>query len=148
MTERVLNILKRQSKSINCIFEGKLVKSILSDQLTDIIEQIKQVGSIRKFIAIFEHQLKSEVFDSLIESGISPMIVSSDSDIHLALETMEMINSKQMDILCLGIVDDSLLPVIIAARESYEILLITSSEESTRKSHSYADYSISIEKLG
>jgi uncharacterized protein (TIGR00288 family) len=146
MTERVLNILRRQGKSISCIFDGKLIDAISSSQLNEIIEQIRQIGSIRKFITVFDHQLKSEDFDFLIHQGISPMIVSSDYDIYLALETLDVINSKQMDILCLGIIEDSLLPVIVTARESFEILLVTLSVESIKKCHSYADYLISIEK--
>ena len=147
MTERVLNILRRQGKNICCIFTGKLIESLSEEQLTVILDQIKEIGSIRKSIVIFDHQLKSEDYGTYIKKGISPLIVPSDEDIHMALEGMDVVLTQQTDILCLGVTDDSLLPMIASARESTEILLLALSDKTIENSSVYADYLILIEDI-
>ncbi|MCE7741254.1 MAG: hypothetical protein GOP50_02240 [Candidatus Heimdallarchaeota archaeon] len=147
MTERVLNILKRQGKNISCIFTGKLIETLSEDQLTHILDQIKEIGSIRKSIAIFDHQLKPEAYGTYIKQGISPVIVPSDEDIHMALEGMDVVLTQQTDILCLGVVDEVLLPMISSARESTEILLIAPTKQTIENSLIYADYLILAEDL-
>jgi len=147
MTERVLNILRRQGKNISCIFTGKLIETLSEDQLTNILNQIKEIGSIRKSIAIFDHQLKPEDYGTYIKQGITPVIVPSDEDIHIALEGMDTVLTQQIDILCLGIIDEILLPMITAARESTEILLIAKNKKNIENSLIYADYLILVEDI-
>ena len=147
MTERVLNILKRQGKNISCIFTGKLIETLSDTQIIHILDQIKEIGSIRKSIAIFDHQLQPEEYGAYIKKGISPVIVPSDEEIHMALEGMDVVLTQQTDILCLGVVDEILLPMISSARESTEILLIAPSKSVIENSLLYADYLILIEDL-
>ena len=104
-------------------------------------------GSIRKSIAIFDHQLQPEEYGAYIKKGISPVIVPSDEEIHMALEGMDVVLTQQTDILCLGVVDEILLPMISSARESTEILLIAPSKSVIENSLLYADYLILIEDL-
>ncbi len=145
MTERVLNILKKHGKNISCIFTGKLIETLSEDQINKILNQVKEIGSIRKSVAIFDHQLKPAEYGILIKLGISPIIVPSDEDIHIALEGMDAVFTQQIDVLCLGIVDEVLLPLIASARESTEILLITTSKDAIQNCLIYADYLLSIE---
>ena len=147
MTERVLNILRRQGKNISCIFTGKLIEALSEDQLTHILDQIQEIGSIRKSIAIFDHQLKPEEYGTYIKVGIYPVIVPSDEDIHMALEGMDVVLTQQTDILCLGVIDEVLLPMITSARESTEILLIAPAKKDIENSLIYADYLILVEDL-
>jgi len=147
MTERILNILKRQEKNINCIFTGKLIETLSEKQLEKILEQIRAIGSIRKSIVIFDHQLQPEEYGTYIKLGISPIIVPSDEDIHMALEGTDIVLTQHTDILCLGVVDDILLPMIASSRESKEILLIAPTKEKIENSLIYADYSIFSEDL-
>ena len=147
MTERVLNILRRHGKNISCVFTGKLLETLSDEQLVEILNQIKEIGSIRKSIAIFDHQLKPEEYGNYIKQGITPMIVPSDEDIHIALEGMDAVFTQQPDILCLGITDEVLLPMIASARESTEILLISSTKQAIENCLIYADYLILIENI-
>jgi hypothetical protein len=147
MTERVLNILRRQGKNVSCIFSGKLVESLSDYQLLQILEQIREIGSIRKSVAIFDHQLKPEEYGAYINKGITPTIVPSDEDIHMALEGMDGVLTHQTDILCLGVIDDILLPMLASAREFTEILLIAPNNEVIVNSLVFADYLILVEDL-
>jgi uncharacterized protein (TIGR00288 family) len=147
MTERVLNILRRQGKNISCIFAGKLIETLSEKQIQHILEQISEIGSIRKAIAIFDHQLKPEDYGTYIQLGISPVIVPSDEDVHMALEGTDVVLTQPTDILCLGVVDDTLLPMIASSRETKEILLIAPVKINIANSLIYADYSILIEDL-
>ena len=147
MTERVLKILKRQGKDVSCIFSGKLVETLSESQLTQIINQIEKIGSIRKSIAIFDHQLKPEEYGVYINKGITPTIVPSDEEVHMSLEGMDVVLTQQPDVLCLGIIDDILLPMLASARESTEILLIAPQKDSIKNSLVFADYFVSIEDI-
>ncbi|MHA2358457.1 MAG: hypothetical protein ACXABK_06795 [Candidatus Heimdallarchaeaceae archaeon] len=147
MAERVLKILRRQVKNIYCILDGKLLESVSSSIIESFINQIEEIGSIRKNTIIFDNQLKSETFDMFIKHGISPIIVPSDRDINIALECLNVINTYQVDILCIGVLDDSLLPVVIKARETTDILLVCQSKESVENFMPFVDFLIAIDDL-
>ena len=116
-------------------------------KIEQLLDQIQQIGSIRKNIVIFDQQLSSETHAMFISKGISPSIVPSNNDIHLTLEVLDMMNSQQMDVICIGINDDSLLPVVIAAREKVEVLLVCPSKEEVKNYTPYIDYLITIKDL-
>ena len=147
MTERVLKILRRQTKRICCVFDGELLEEIPFEAIKILLEQIEEIGSVRKDIAIFDHQLKPETYSMFINCGISPIIVPSDKDVHLALESMDIVNSQQTDILCLGVKDDALLPVVITARETTDILLVTHTKKHAENFLPYSDFLIIVEDL-
>ena len=147
MTERVLKILRRQTKRICCVFDGELLEQTSFKTIKLLLEQIDEIGSVRKDIAIFDHQLKPETYSMFINCGISPIIVPSDKDVYLALEIMDIVNSQQTDILCLGVKDDLLLPVTITARETTDILLVTQNKQHAENYLPYTDYLIVIEDI-
>jgi len=147
MTERVLNILRRQSKRIHCLFDGDVINSLSPSQVKLLIKQIEGIGSVRKNLAIFDYQLKPEKYDLYISCGISPMIVPSDKDVYLALECLDIVNNQQTDILCVGVSDESMLPILVKAREKIEILLISQTKESVKNYMPYIDYLITIKDI-
>jgi uncharacterized protein (TIGR00288 family) len=147
MSQRVLKILRRHEKSIGCVFTGNLMTSINPLKIEQLLDQIQQIGSIRKNIVIFDQQLSSEIHVMFISKGISPIIVPSNSDIHLTLEVLDILNSQNMDVICIGIDDDSLLPVVIAAREKVEVLLVCPSKEDVKNYTPYIDYLITLKDL-
>lgn len=147
MTERILNILKRQGKNIHCLFDGELIETLPQNKLRILIEQIEQIGSIRKNIAIFDQQLKPEAYEVFINGGISPMIVASDKDVYLALECLDIINNQQIDILCVGVNDESMLPILVEAREKSEVLLVGRDQETIKNYMPYVDYSITLSDI-
>ena len=147
MTERVLNILRRQGKRIHCLFDGDLINNLSSSQVKLLMEQIEEIGSVRKNLAIFDYQLKPEKYDLYISSGISPMIVPSDKDVYLALECLDVVNNQQTDVLCVGVSDESMLPILVKVREKSEILLISQTKESVKNYMPYIDYLIIINDI-
>ena len=147
MTERVLNILRRQGKRIHCLFDGDVINNLSSSQIKLLMEQIAEIGSVRKNLAIFDYQLKPEKYDLYISSGISPMIVPSDKDVYLALECLDVVNYQQTDVLCVGVSDESMLPILVKAREKSEILLISQTKESAKNYMPYIDYLITLKDI-
>ena len=123
------------------------LETLSENQMNAIINQIREIGSIRRSVVLFDHQLKPEHHGSFIKQGISPMIVPSDEDIHMALECMDVLYTQHVDIMCLGIIDEMLLPVISTIRESTEIMLVTTSKDVIKNCLVYADYLIEIKNL-
>ena len=147
MTEKVLNILRRQSKRICCVSDGDLIEKIPPSSIEFLLEQIQEIGSIRKNIVIFERQLKPETTKFLIKKGFSHIIVPSDKDVYLAIECLEIVSSQQADILCLGVIKENQLPVVISAREKLDVLLITQTKEDAKNYMSFVDFLVTIEDL-
>lgn len=147
MTEKVLSILRKQSKRICCVSDGDLLEKVPLSSIDFLLEQIREIGSIRKNIVIFDYQLKPETSKSLIKKGFSPIIVPSDKDIYFAIECLDIVNSQQADILCLGTKEENQLPVVISAREKLDILLITQTEEDAKNYMPFVDYLVTIEDL-
>ena len=147
MTEKVLNILRRHSKSICCVSDGDLFEKIPPSSIESLLEQIQEIGSIRKNVVVFEHQLKPETSKFLIKKGFSPVIVPSDKDVYFAIECLDIVNSQQADILCLGVIEENQLPVVISAREKLDILLITQTKEDAKHYMPFVDFLVTIEDL-
>jgi uncharacterized protein (TIGR00288 family) len=147
MTEKVLNILRRQSKNICCVSDGDLFEKIPSSSIEFLLEQIQEIGSIRKNIVVFDYQVKPEISKFLIKRGFSPVIVPSDKDVYLAIECLDIVNSQQADILCLGAIEKNQLPVVISAREKLDILLIAQTKEDAKDYMPFVDYLVTIEDL-
>ena len=147
MTEKVLDILRRQSKRIYCVSDGDLFEEIPSSSIEFLLEQIHEIGSIRKNIVIFDHQLKPEISKFFIKKGFSPVIVPSDKDVYFAIECLDIVNTQQADILCLGVKEKNQLPVVISAREKLDILLITQTKEDAKDYIPFVDFLVTIEDL-
>lgn len=146
MTEKVLRAIKRNTKKVYCIMDGELIENLTFSQLQSLLSQIGQHGSIRRNIAIFDHPLKQEEHKKLIKIGISPIIVSSEKDMHLSLECLDACN-KEIDILCLGIVNEVLLPVVIFARETTEIIIVSPTESLIESYRPYLDFQVILKNI-
>ena len=147
MSEKVMKILRRQSKRIFCLIDGIILESFSLSDLEKLVEHIEELGSIRKSNVFFESQLLPEIYKKFVSGGLTPKIIPSDSDVYITLECLDIANSKQADIICLGVKDDSLLPAIIKLREIVDILLISPTQDIARNYLPYSDYHISLEEL-
>ena len=142
MSQRILKILKREGKSIGCVFDGILFSSLSPSQLSRLLHQLNQIGNIRKNIAIFAKQLPKEQYEYFISRGIRPLIVPSDTDMYIALEVLEQLYCSSLDILCIGVSNEDLLPVVITMREEKETLIVVPNQHVADRYLPYADYLI------
>ncbi|MHA1953048.1 MAG: NYN domain-containing protein [Candidatus Heimdallarchaeaceae archaeon] len=147
MSERVMKILRRQAKRIFCLIDGIILEHISPTNLNNLSEQIKQLGSIRKSIVFFDNQLAPETYEMYLSRGFSPKIVPSDKDVFITLESLDIANSQQADIVCVGTKDDSLLPVVIKLRETIDIMLVSPTKTTAKRYLPYSDYFISLDEL-
>jgi uncharacterized protein (TIGR00288 family) len=147
MSDKVMKILRRQTKRVFCLVDGTILEHISLTNIKQLIEQIQQLGSIRKSIIFFDSQLAPEVYEMYLRIGLSPKIVPSDKDVHIALESLDIVNSQQVDVFCIGVQDDSLLPVVIKLRETTDILLISPTKKIAESYLPYSDYVLSLDEL-
>ena len=147
MPEKVMKILRRQSKRIFCFIDGRILDSLSLTDLEKLVEYIVHLGSIRKFNVFFDSQLTPEIYKRYVSRGLTPKIVPSDSDVYITLECLDIANSKHADIICLGVKDDTLLPAAIKLREIVDILLVSSTQNIAKNYLPYSDYHISLEEL-
>ncbi|NPD89609.1 MAG: NYN domain-containing protein [Asgard group archaeon] len=147
MSEKIMKILRKQTKRVFCLIDGAILESLSPLSIKLLLEQIKQLGSIRKSIVFFDSQLAPEVYEMYLSRGFSPKIVPSDKDVNITLESLDVANSQQVDIICIGVKDDSLLPVVIKLRETIDILLISPTKTIAKSYLPYSDYIISLDEL-
>ncbi|MHA1223049.1 MAG: hypothetical protein ACTSP3_07305 [Candidatus Heimdallarchaeaceae archaeon] len=65
---------------------------------------------------------------------------------HLSLECLDACN-KEIDILCLGIVNEVLLPVVIFARETTEIIIVGPTESLIESYKPYLDFQVILKNI-
>jgi uncharacterized protein (TIGR00288 family) len=129
------------------LIDGKLLEDFSLSDLENLVEHVSKLGSIRKSLVFFDCQLTTEGHTKYINSGLTPKVVPSDTDIYMTLECLDIANSKQADIICLGVKDDSLLPAVIKLREIVDILLLSPNQKLAKNYLPYSDYHISLKEL-
>ncbi len=140
-------ILHRNSKKIVCIFCGEILSGLNKTKIQLLLNKIKEIGSIRSSKVFFDHKLSPSEYNNFIKFGVSPMVVSSDIDMYMAIESLDSLFFNETDIIGFGVSDDKLLPVVIKAREKDEILIITKNKKTAENYLPYADYIIYLDLL-
>lgn len=147
MSQKILKILRREGKTIGCVFDSDLLIDLSPSKLSLLLNQLNQIGNVRKSVVIFSKQLSKDMHEYFISRGLQPIIVPSDKDIYIALETLWQSFFSSLDVICLGTCSDDLLPVVITIRETHEIILVSPNQAVADKYLPYVDYLLLTEQL-
>ncbi|MHA1865065.1 MAG: NYN domain-containing protein [Candidatus Heimdallarchaeaceae archaeon] len=144
MTERIITLLRKDTKKISCFFEGTILHDLTNKQIAEMINKIKSIGSIRSAKIFFDIKLQSEQHKKFIQLGLKPIIVPSDVDLYMALDILDTLYFSDKDIIVVAVKDTQLLPVIIAARDKIEIMVITNNRNVAENFSNYSDYLLTL----
>ncbi|EEB73053.1 TIGR00288 family NYN domain-containing protein [Thermococcus sp. AM4] len=124
MRNSLFRILKRGEKEeeqpkkrIGLIIDGpNILRKEFGIKLEDIIEALNRIGSVRIAKVILNQYAPQGLVEAIVNQGLEPVIVAGDTDVRVAIETMEMIYTADVDVIALASRDADFLPLIIEAK--------------------------------
>jgi uncharacterized protein (TIGR00288 family) len=119
---RVGRVLRRKKdvkkEKLGLLIDGSnLLEDKIKEDLEKIDETIATIGDLRLAKVILDQQMPDVYIEKILEKGYLPIIVSGDSDVHMALEAMDLIYSDELEIVAFWTSDINFLPIIIKAKE-------------------------------
>jgi len=126
MRNSIFRLLKRgekeeaeesPKKKVGLIIDGpNILRKEFGIKLEDIIETLNRIGSVRIAKVILNQYAPQGLVEAIVNQGLEPVIVAGDTDVRVAIETMEMIYNSDVDVIALASRDADFLPLIIEAK--------------------------------
>lgn len=138
-----------KKKKVGLFVEGgPLLKSRNLEELKLISEPLEELGSIRVSKIFFDRAINEDVIDGIVNAGFSPIMLSGDVDVHITIETLELILEDKADIIAIVASNPNYIPVLNFAREDgKEIVIITDSKSKDKSLENFADILIYYDLL-
>jgi uncharacterized protein (TIGR00288 family) len=126
MKNSIFRILKRgereeteegPKKKVGLVIDGpNILRKEFGIKLEDIIEALNRIGSVRIAKVILNQYAPQGLVEAIVNQGLEPVIVAGDTDVRVAIETMEMVYNSDVDVIALASRDADFLPLIIEAK--------------------------------
>ncbi len=138
-----------KKKKIGLFVEGgPFLKGSNLEELKLISEPLEELGSLRVFKIFFDHSINEEIMDWIVNAGFSPIMLSGDVDVHIAIEALEIILEDKADIIAIVANNPNYIPVLNFAREEgIETIVITDSKSKDKSLENFADILIYYDLL-
>ena len=75
-------------------------------------------GDLRIAKVLFNQYASDKLIEAVVNQGFTPLVVAGDTDVHMAIEAMELIYNPNIDIIALMTRDADFLPIINKAKEN------------------------------
>jgi uncharacterized protein (TIGR00288 family) len=75
-------------------------------------------GDLRIAKVLFNQYASDKLIEAVVNQGFTPLVVAGDTDVHMAVEAMELIYNPNIDIIALMTRDADFLPIINKAKEN------------------------------
>ncbi len=129
---RVLRVSKEgEGISIALIIDSDLVQETHPDQISEILDAIKELGNIRiaKMLLMQDANSKHLVEQATLHGITSVFAPGEDvKDIYLTLETLEAVYNEQIDVLAIGTERSEIFPVLSATKEGGKRVVVIGRE--------------------
>jgi len=144
---RALRIISDDEKEKIAIIvdEPTIATKFSLTNLEKIKSALKQIGTTRVGKLITDKQLTIEESELINSVGFQEEIVGSDVDIHVALNLLNLLNSKSIDVIGVATTNPNLFPVFSRIKKEKKLLIITYKENITPAIESIADYILELD---
>jgi len=121
------------------------ISSGLSETLSKLRPILDEMGDIKIGKVVVRQQEAVEFSKIIAQEGFIPVIIHDDLDIHLVLETMELIYNEKIETLAIATENVNLLLLLSRARElGKEVILLYTSDKVNRGLQNTADIVLPI----
>ena len=121
------------------------ISSGLSETLSKLRPILDEMGDIKIGKVVVRQQEAVEFSKIIAQEGFIPVIIHDDLDIHLVLETMELIYNEKIETLAIATENANLLLLLSRARElGKEVILLYTSDKVNRGLQNAADIVLPI----
>lgn len=130
-----------KKKKVGLFAEGEpLLKGRNLEELKLISGPLEELGSVRVSKIFFDHAINENMMDEIVNAGFSPIMLSGDIDVHIAIEMLELIFEDKADIIAIVANNSNYIPVLNFAREEGKETVVIMDSKSTDKSlENFAD---------
>lgn len=106
------------NKKIGLIVDGpNMLRKEFNLNLKLVRDIVSQYGNIRVAKVLLNQYASDKLIEAIVNQGFSPSVVVGDTDVFMAIESMELIYNDHIDIIALMTRDADFLPIINKAKE-------------------------------
>lgn len=124
--------LKRRESSVKNI--GLLVDgpNMLRKEFNLDLESVKRImdehGNMRVGKVLLNQYASDKLIEAIVNQGFTPIVVAGDTDVHLAMEAMELIYNPNIDIIAIMTRNADFLPLINKTKENGKETIVIGAE--------------------
>ncbi|BBL61638.1 MAG: TIGR00288 family NYN domain-containing protein [Methanobrevibacter arboriphilus] len=108
-----------EDSNIGLLVDGPNILRKEFDLDLKVIKNLLDVsGDLRIAKVLFNQYASDKLIEAVVNQGFTPLVVAGDTDVHMAVEAMELIYNPNIDIIALMTRDADFLPIINKAKEN------------------------------
>lgn len=124
--------LKKKSskrKNIGLLVDGpNMLRKEFNLDLESIREIMSEYGKMRVGKVLLNQYASDKLIEAIVNQGFTPIVVAGDTDVHLAMEAMELIYNPNIDVLALMTRNADFLPLINKTKETGKETIVIGAE--------------------
>jgi uncharacterized protein (TIGR00288 family) len=124
--------LKRREstvKNIGLLVDGpNMLRKEFNLDLESVKEILDELGKMRVGKVLLNQYASDKLIEAIVNQGFTPIVVAGDTDVHLAMEAMELIYNPNIDIIALMTRNADFLPLINKTKENGKETIVIGAE--------------------
>jgi uncharacterized protein (TIGR00288 family) len=124
-----LPLRNSEGKNVGLLVDGpNMLRKEFGFNLDMVREIIEEYGSIRVGKVFLNQYASDKLIEAVVNQGFSPIVVSGETDVHLAVEAFELIHNPNIDIIAIMTRDVDFFPLISIAKENGKKTIVIGAE--------------------
>jgi uncharacterized protein (TIGR00288 family) len=116
-------------KNIGLLVDGpNMLRKEFNLDLESIRGLMSEYGNMRVGKVLLNQYASDKLIEAIVNQGFTPIVVAGDTDVHLAMEAMELIYNPNIDILALMTRNADYLPLLNKAKENGKETIVIGAE--------------------
>lgn len=116
-------------KNIGLLVDGpNMLRKEFNLDLESIRELMSEHGKMRVGKVLLNQYASDKLIEAIVNQGFTPIVVAGDTDVHLAMEAMELIYNPNIDILALMTRNADFLPLLNKTKENGKETIVIGAE--------------------
>ncbi len=137
-------ICKRKKRIVLLIDGPNMIRREFNINLYKIMKKVSKYGTIKKAIVFLNQYANDKLIEAVTNQGYVPVVLPTDVDVAMAVEAVENIHKKDVDVIALVTRDADFQPVLEKAREYGKETIIVADEPFASALKNMADHVIKI----
>ena len=116
-------------KNIGLLVDGpNMLRKEFNLDLESIREIMEDYGKMRVGKVLLNQYASDKLIEAIVNQGFTPIVVAGDTDVHLAMEAMELIYNPNIDVIALMTRNADYLPLLNKTKENGKETIVIGAE--------------------
>jgi uncharacterized protein (TIGR00288 family) len=116
-------------KNIGLLVDGpNMLRKEFNLDLESIKDIMAEHGDLRVGKVLLNQYASDKLIEAIVNQGFTPIVVAGDTDVHLAMEAMELIYNPNIDVIALMTRNADFLPLINKTKENGKETIVIGAE--------------------